>query len=52
MDSRFSPATLILRFAGPEETKNLAGESPRLIRIRLAAASLQKIVLVCQDNST
>jgi hypothetical protein len=37
--------------ASPDETKNLAGENVlRLIQIRLATLSLQKISLVRQDN--
>ena len=48
----FVPAALILKVAGPEETKNLAGRNVlRLIRIRLTTSSLEKILPVCQDNS-
>src|SRR6266446_9011588 len=47
----FFPATLILRLAGPEETKNLAGKDLRLIQIRLTAPSLDKIKPTSQDNS-
>ena len=36
------PAELILRIAGPEGAKNLAGKCLRLIRIRLTASSLEK----------
>jgi hypothetical protein len=40
---------LISLIAGPEEAKNLAGkESLRLIQIRLATPSLQKISPACQ----
>ncbi len=56
MDSWFFlsvfPAELILVVAGPEGAKNLAGENVlRLIRIRLATPSLQKISPACQANS-
>jgi hypothetical protein len=38
------PAVLILRFAGPEEAKNLSGEKVlRQIQIRLATLSLARI---------
>src|SRR5437867_13119813 len=47
----FFPAALILRFAGPEGAKNLAGEVLRLIQIRLTAWSLEKITPASQDNS-
>ena len=43
VSSFFFPAVLVLRIAGPEETKNLAGESPPPIQIRLATTSLEKI---------
>jgi hypothetical protein len=47
----FFPATLNLRFAGPEGTKNLAGENIlRLIQIRLATLSLEKIPTACQPK--
>jgi hypothetical protein len=51
--SFLSPAVLILRFAGPEETKNQRGGGTvlRLIQIRLAMLSFEKISLACQDNS-
>jgi hypothetical protein len=38
----FFPVTVIVRFAGPEETKNLTGKILRLIQIRLATPSLKK----------
>jgi hypothetical protein len=42
---------LILRIAGPEEAKNLAGkEGPRLIQIRLATSSLEKSHLLVKHN--
>jgi hypothetical protein len=34
--------------AGLEETKNLAGEVLRLIQIRLATPSFEKILSLCQ----
>ena len=50
--SFFFPAALILRFAGPEGAKNLAGQNVlRLIQIRLTASSLDKITPASQDNS-
>jgi hypothetical protein len=48
----FSPATLILRIAGPEGAKNLAGKNVlRLIQIRLTTSSVEKITPACQANS-
>jgi hypothetical protein len=48
----FFPAPLALVVAGPEETKNLAGKKVlRLIQIRLATASLDKITPPSQENS-
>jgi hypothetical protein len=43
---------LIEFVAGPEEAKNLAGGGVlRLIRIRLAMPSFEKISLGCQDEN-
>ena len=48
----FSPLRLISAIAGPEETKNLAGQNVlRLIQIRLATSSLEKIWPECQDRT-
>ena len=44
------PATLILRFAGPEGAKNLAGEVLRLIQIRLARPILKKSHLLVKKK--
>jgi hypothetical protein len=45
----FFPAPLILKVAGQEEAKNLAGENVlRLIQIRLTTSSLQEITPACQ----
>jgi hypothetical protein len=42
---------LILRFAGPEGAKNLAGKCPPPDSDPLNDASLEKISPACQDNS-
>jgi hypothetical protein len=44
------PAVLTATGAGPEETKNLAGDALRLIQIRSATASFAKIAPASQDN--
>jgi len=41
---------LILRFAGPEGAKNLAGEVLRLIQIRLARPILKKSHLLVKKK--
>jgi len=46
----FPPLRLISAVAGPEEAKNLAGQKfVRLIQIRLATSSFEKISTVSQD---
>jgi|SRR6266513_635599 len=48
----FFPAALSQLVAGREEAKNLAGKKfLRLIQIRLATSSLDKITPASQDNS-
>jgi hypothetical protein len=42
------PAELYLSVAGPEGAKNLAGKVLRLIQIRLATLSFEKISRACQ----
>ena len=48
----FSPPTLILLVAGPEETKNLAGEGAPPDSDPCATQSLAKMSLTCQINPT
>ena len=45
------PATLILRFAGPERAKNLAGKSPPTDSDPLSDTEFEKLPLNRQDNS-
>jgi hypothetical protein len=51
MGSSFlSPAALVPGIADPQKTKNLGGVSVlRLIEIRLATLSFEKIAAACQD---
>jgi hypothetical protein len=45
------PAQINFPIAGPDETKNRARRGVlRLVQIRLATASLEKISLACQDK--
>ena len=47
----FSPLRLILRIAGPEGAKNLAGKCPPPDSNPFNDVSLEKILLGCQANS-
>src|SRR6266581_279532 len=47
----FFPATLILRFAGPEGAKNLAGKCPPPDSNPLETRSLEEITPTCQARN-
>src|SRR5215510_11383830 len=47
----FFPATLILRYAGSEEAKNLAGKIPPPDSNPLETRSLKKITPACQPKT-